>query len=138
MRAGSRWFVALVAGAAVVVLLVLTLVIDGLIDRGGGSPVGNNGSALTQALEGLFGRQSLNKTTNAGTEIKGVYEGPTDRCPTGGVLLTAPNGKFEVCNGVQGQTGAKGDTGPQGPAGPAGATGPAGPRGPQGPPGPGD
>ena len=149
MRVGNRWMVALVAAAGLVALLVLTLVLDELLDRTDGSVAGSNGSSVAQAFQNLFGnhdRQTLNRTSNVqssnGSLLTGVYEGPTDRCPNGGVVMTASNGSFEVCNGAAGPKGDKGDTGPQGSTGAAGtagatgATGPAGPRGPQGPQGP--
>ena len=146
MRAGRRWVVALVAAAGVVGLLVLTLVVDAIIDRTAGSVAAGNGAGIAQGLQGLLGvqeRQSLNKTSSQSTTaITGTYEGATDRCPNGGVVLTASNGAFELCNGAPGAKGDKGDAGAAGATGAIGATGatgaagPAGPRGPQGPQGP--
>lgn len=157
MGAGRRWVAAFAAAAGVVALLVLSLVVDAAVDRNGGS-VANGRLNLGQGVRDLFGvqdRTSLNRIANLqganGAAVTGAYEGSTVRCPDGGVVFTASNGTFEVCNGAtgaKGDKGDKGDTGAQGPQGPAGAqgaagatgatgaTGAQGPRGPQGPQGP--
>jgi hypothetical protein len=55
------------------------------------------------------------------------------QCPTGGVLVTMPDGgTFPICNGAQGPQGAQGIQGMTGMTGATGATGMTGAQGPQG------